>query len=176
MTTLSTEPDRLPWWRYAGPWPLRPGAMAIVIALATVVSSAPVITFDNMALYLFTAAASGLAGGGLLLFAQRYLQPFAETSVGYILILSAVATGLTSIRYITGTEVSYEFLGAAGNVIASITRSMVVALIILAILGVNARRLQRQVDQTEQALSLVRAQAEALLEADETVRQQVAAG
>jgi signal transduction histidine kinase len=149
--------------------------MFIVIAFASLVSTASSLTFDNTGRYMLVAVVSGLVGGGLLWLAERFLQPLAQTCVGYILILSFGVASLTAIRYLTATQVTYEFFGDTANVIANYARYMAVALVILAILGLNSRRLQRQVDQTSQALDLVRNQAQALLVADETVRQQVAA-
>lgn len=175
MTTPLTEPEHLPWWRYLGPWPLRPGAMLLFIILASVVSSGPVITAESLPRYAVAAVASGFIGAAILWLAENFAGSLVRTAFGYIVILSVVSTALASIRYLTRTSVEYEQFSGFVNFTASVTRNVLIALLVLAILGVNSRRLQRQVDQTQEALHVVRAQAQALLEADETVRQQVAA-
>lgn len=175
MTTPLTGPEHLPWWRYVGPWPLRPGAMLIFIILASLVSSGAAITAESLPRYAVAAVASGLLGAGMLWLAERYARPFVRTPVGYVLILSLGGIASTAIRYLTDTAVEYEQISGPANFTASVTRNVLIAVLVLAILGVNSYRLQLQVNQTQDALAIVRAQSQSLLQADETVRQQVAA-
>lgn len=172
--TASTDPDRLPWWRYAGPWPLRPWAMLVLIGMIHLAVSADDIRVETLTRYAIGIALASVVGFAILWSADRFLQPFVRNPLGYLTVIIILGISLSIVRYATGTQVEYDRLSDTADFAASVTRNVVVALIILAILGVNSRRLQFQVDQTQHALSLVRSQAEALLAADETVRQQVA--
>jgi signal transduction histidine kinase len=174
MKSHTTKPDRLPWWRYIGPWPLRPVAMGIVTTLATLTTSAALITIDNFTLTFLSAAITGFATFTYLWLAERLLPHLAATLPGYLLIVSTASALVSSLRWLTGTFVYYEAVGSIGNGVFSVLRTLPVALIILAIFGSISGRLQDQLDDLQEALATIRAQSDALLAADETTRQQVA--
>lgn len=175
MTTPPTEPDRLRWWRYLGPWPLRPAAMVVIITLATLLTSSALLRRENIPLFLLSALAAGLVGGGVLWLISRYASAFVRTWPGYLLAILIAASLVVVVRNYTGTIIDYPGFSQAADLAFALLRTSLAALVILALLGASSRRLQVQVDRTQAALDIVRAQASALLQADETVRQQVAA-
>lgn len=175
MTTPQTGPDRLRWWRYLGPWPLRPVAMGIIITLATLLTSSALLRRENIPIFLLSAVVSGLVGGAFFWLASRYAPRFIATWPGYLLAIVCAAALVVVIRSGTGTVIDYPGFSQAADLTFALIRTSLAAIVILALLGVSSRRLQLQVDRTQAALDLVRAQASALLQADETVRQQVAA-
>lgn len=175
MTTPLTAPERLPWWRYLGPWPLRPITFGFIIFVLIIVSSVSAITFDTLAQYIGTAVTAAIVCGLILRVADRYFPGWVRRMSGYLTVVLIMSVTIVLLRNLIGTSITWDFVGPTGNFVLATIRNALVALIILAILGVSSRRLQHEIKQTQQALDVVRAQAAALLEADETVRQQVAA-
>lgn len=175
MTTMSTmAADRLPWWRYVGPWPLRPGAMFFIIMVLSISTTVSSIRVSNIAQYgLAAILVSATAAGTLWLF-QRFTPIWSQRTLGYIVAVATATAVGTTFRGITDTWVLFESVSLIANIVLVWFRGLILAIISLAILGVSSRRLQRQVQRTEQALSIVREQADELLRADELVRQQVA--
>lgn len=175
MTTMPmTDADRLPLRHYLGPWPLRPGAMffaTLVIALATTANE---IRADTAWFYLLSALVVAAGGASTLWLFQRFTPDWSQKPLGYAIALSSASAVGIAVRGLTGTWVLVEQLSLPANVLLIWGRTVIFGAMVLALLGVSSRRLQTQVNQTEQALSLVRDQADALLRADEAVRQQVA--
>lgn len=174
MTTPSTEREPLPWWRYIGPWPLRPITMGIFITFLTLVTSASLFRVDSAFRLSVAIVLTGLLSTALLWVAEHYARSISRSFAGYLLVVLILSCTVTTIRSLSDSLVEFQRFGEWGNFAFSVIRSFVVALILLAILGINSRRLQRQIDRTQQALDIVKAQANSLLVADETVRQQVA--
>lgn len=173
--TQTTVADRLPWWRYLGPWPLRPGAMFFAVLIFAIATNTASIRVSNSAVYLGAAVAVSIVGAGTLWLFQRYAPVWSGQPLGYTVALASATVLVTAARGVTGTWVTFAQVSPVMNVVLIILRSMLFAVVVLALLGVTSLRLQRQVERTEAALGLVREQADALLRADETVRQQVAA-
>lgn len=170
----TTGADRLRIRHYLGPWPLRPGPIffaGLVIALATTANQ---FRADTVWFYLLAAVVAAAAGASVLWIFQRFTPAWSRKPLGYIVALCSASAVSIAIRGMTGTWVLIEQLSLPANILIAWGRLTILGAMALALLGISSRKLQMQVNQTEQALSLVREQADALLRADEAVRQQVA--
>ena len=184
--TLATQPQPparagVRWWQYLGPWPYRPwaGLMAVALLSSPLVSEsretimASPLTVIPLALIPPVAAALTLAGAFKL--GARYLRGRAPrrltTYLLYVLGSVALAIAVASIaRLLLGEprEVVTAFL------VAWTVRVWIWALLILAVVGVSERRLREQVQLTQEALSLSLERQLLLVVSEEKSRRQVA--
>ena len=161
------------WWQWIGPWPLRPlpvGFLTATFALATTSFSLTVPTAPRI---IGSAIAVGCAAGVVLWLLRRFAHHAVAHLPGYIAAATLASLASNAVRFATDTALDFRNFDPAANFIFTTARSVVFALIILAILGSSQRRLQAQVDRADEAMDALRQQAEALLTADEDVRRQV---
>ena len=170
----STEPDRRRWWQYAGPWPLYPTADAIVAALVALSARSFLMSAQSVPMEIFVSTIFGLILFVILELARRYLPRAVSTFPGYLAAILVAVFVATLVRFAQGYVNDYADLSTQADIAFATFRTTVAVLIIQAIVGTLTERLQRQVDATQEALDIVEAQAEALLEADEEVRRSVA--
>ena len=174
MTTLLTEPERRRWWQYAGPWPLYPIADGLVAGLIALSVRSYIMTVPNVPFEILTAAIFGVIIFAVLELARRFVPRFTATFIGYVVTLLIAITIANLVRFAQGYVPDYPNLSTGGDIVFAIIRTAVGLFVIQAIIGTLQERLQRQVDVTQEALDIVEAQAEALLQADEEVRRSVA--
>lgn len=173
MTTPPTDADRLRWWQWVGPWPLRPLAMGIIATAFALATSAYSITPGSVLRIVLSAALVGVASG-VVFWLGRRLAPVAVTRpLGYLLVVILSALIGISVRLATDTLLEFPNIGEGINIILTVSRAVLFQLLFLAILGVSNRRLQAQIRRGDDALIAMAHQAEALLTADEEVRRQV---
>ena len=161
------------WWQWIGPWPLRPlplGFLTGIFALATTSYS---LTLPTAPRIIGSAIAVGGVAGAVFWLCRRFAPRAVAHFPGYFasVVLACFASNL--VRFATDTALDFRNFNPAANFIFTWGRSIVFALVILALLGASQRRLQAQVDRADDALDALRRQAEALLTADEEVRRQV---
>lgn len=180
MTTQSTDPSELRWWQYIGPWPIRPVAVTIFVALffAFTAAASAILETELVANVSFTAqvvsvAAAATATWILLTFAARVQRRHSLDFVSYLGAFLIVASVATVIRTIVG-GLTQLFFNSPLAMTSTILRVWVPLVIVNAILGVSTARLQYQVSQTQAALDLARRQQEWLILSDEVARRQVA--
>ena len=173
MTTPSTVAERRRWWQWAGPWPLRPLALGLVVTLFALATTAHLITIDTVMQIVASAVAAGIITGGVLWIARR-IAPIAVTRpAGYLLAIIIAAIAGNAVRVGTGTILQFPNLNDGANFTITVGRSVVLILLVLALLGISERRLKEQIERGDDALAAMTHQAEALLTADEEVRRQV---
>lgn len=173
MTTPSTVAESRRWWQWAGPWPLRPLALGLVVTLFALATTAHLLTIDTVMQIVASAVAAGIITGGVLWIARR-IAPVATTRpAGYLLAIILAALAGNAVRVGTGTILEFPNLNDGANFTITVARSVVLILIVLALLGISERRLKEQIERGDDALAAMTHQAEALLTADEEVRRQV---
>jgi signal transduction histidine kinase len=173
MTTQSTDADRLHWWQWIGPWPLRPFAVGLLAGLFAMATTSFSLTLESAPRTVASAFAVGLVSGVIMWLFRRFAPGLVARMPGYLFAAIGVSLVAVAVRTATGTILEFPNFDPAANFIFTWVRATVFALIMLALLGVSQRRLQQQVDRADAALAVTQAQAEALLAADEEVRHQV---
>lgn len=180
MTTQSTDPSELRWWQYIGPWPIRPVAVTIFVALffSFTAAASAILETELVANVSFTAqvvsvAAAATATWILLTLAARVQRRHSLDFVSYLGAFLIVASVATVIRTIVGGLTQLIFNSPLAMT-STILRVWVPLVIVNATLGVSTARLQYQVSQTQAALDLARRQQEWLILSDEVARRQVA--
>lgn len=173
MTTPSTDAERLRWWEWIGPWPLRPLAVGVLAGLFALATTSYSLTVASAPRTIASAAAVGVASGGTMWLFRRFAARRVARIPGYALAVVVVSFAAVVVRTATGTILEFPNFDPPANFAFTWLRAFAFALIMLALLGASQRRLQQQVDRADAALAVTQAQAEALLAADEEVRQQV---
>ena len=161
------------WWQWIGPWPLRPLAIGFLTSIFALATTSHRLTADTAPRITLTALAVGTVGGGVLWLSRRVAPRMVARLPGYLIAVALAGLASNAVRFATDTALDFRNFDPAANFIFTWLRSIVFALILLAILGASQRRLQAQVDRADDALAALRQQAEALLTADEQVRRQV---
>jgi signal transduction histidine kinase len=173
MTTPSTDANRLRWWQWIGPWPLRPLAVGFLAGLFALATTSYSLTVASAPRTVGSATAVGLASGVTMWIFRRFAARLVSRMPGYALAVAVVSLAAVAVRTVTGTILDFPNFDPAANLTFTWLRATVFAFILLALLGASQRRLQQQVDRADAALAVTQAQAEALLAADEEVRHQV---
>jgi len=173
MTTPSTDADRLRWWQWIGPWPLRPLAVGVLAGLFALATTSYSLTVESAPRTIASALAVGVASGVTMWLFRRFASRQVSRMPGYALAVISVSFTAVLVRTATGTILEFPNFEPAANFAFTWLRALVFAFIMLALLGASQRRLQQQVDRVDAALAVTQAQAEALLAADEEVRHQV---
>lgn len=148
--------------------------MAVVFGFLTLLSLAATVTLPRVPAILLASITTAVISWGYFLLIERFVPAAARSLPVYLAVVGVLAFLVTWPRIATDTYVAYEAFGPWLNTSVGILRNMLGALIFLAVFGLTGRKMQLQVDQTKQALDLVRSQAEQILAADESTRQQVA--
>ena len=161
------------WWQWIGPWPLRPLPLGFLTAIFALATTSFLLTLDSAPRIIGSAIAVGFVGGGLLWLCRRFAARAVARLPGYLVSIALACLASNAVRFATDTALDFRNFTPAQNFVFTFARSMIFALIILALLGASQRRLQAQVDRADDALDALRQQAEALLTADEEVRRQV---
>lgn len=177
-----TTPTRLdlPWWRYLGPWDIRPGPVALFTAIFFLFTAIATAVLENQAVanvsfaeQALSVVVAGLAVWVILLGARRWQRhrPF-----GLLLYLTAflvaAASGVVLRAYLSGIETI--IMATPLTFLATLVRIWIPLVAVNSIIGVTTERLRRQISQTETALALAREQQEWLIDSDERARRQVA--
>jgi len=177
---VTDQRERLPWWRYLGPWELRPWAVATLYfffaGFATV--TAALAVSGDYPTAVVQLLPSGIAGTALVLavlwLGRRIQQSRGLGLLGYLVVVFGAALLSVMVRPVLGSPLAPVLQATPGGAIAFTIRAFGFLLVVLAILGLVTRRLQHQVDRAEAALALSREQQEWMIAADERVRGQVA--
>ena len=180
MTGPSTTRLDIPWWRYLGPWDIRPGPVALFTAifflftaLATAVLEAQAVANVSFAEQALSVVVAGLTVWVLLIAARRWQRRHPFGLLVYLAIfLVAAASGVVLRAYLSGIE--SIILATPLSFLATLVRLWIPLVTVNSIIGVTTERLRRQIDQTETALALAREQQEWLIDSDERARRQVA--
>ena len=160
MTTQSTATEELRWWQWIGPWPLRPLAVGLLTGIFALATTSYLLTQETAVQTVGSAALAGASVGLTMWLARRLAPQATQHLLGYLVAVALVALAGNAVRVVTGTILPFPEMDAVSNFVFTWIRSIAFALVILALLGASQRRLQLQ--------------AEALLNADEEVRRQVA--
>lgn len=160
MTTPSTAARPSRWWQWVGPWPLRPLAVGLLTGIFALATTSYSLTQETAVQTIGSAALAGASVGLTMWLARRLAPQATQQMLGYLVAVALVALVGNAVRVVTGTILPFPEMDAVSNFVFTWIRSIAFALVILALLGASQRRLQRQ--------------AEALLNADEEVRRQVA--
>lgn len=169
---MASEPMR--WWRWIGPWPLRPLTLGILSSAISLATNSYALTIATAPRLVFAAIAVGSVSGATLWLTGRF-APVATTHFGgYLVAVALTAFVGNAARFITGTNLAFPNFGPITDFSFTWLRSIALALLILALLGASQRRLQIEVNRADTAVIELRSQAETLLTADEEIRRQVA--
>ena len=161
------------WWQWIGPWPLRPLPLGFLTATFALATTSFLLTVTTAPRIIGSAIAVGAVAGVILWLCRRFAPDAVGSLPGYLVSIALASLASNAVRFATDTALDFRNFNPAQNFVFTFARSMVFALIILAILGASQRRLQAEVDRADDALAALRQQAEALLTADEEVRRQV---
>lgn len=171
----------LRWWQYAGPWPLRPVAAALLSALFFTAftsgqrfGAGEVVSARATASVLAGSVASGLLIG-MALWLWSKASAFVTRGWGYALAIASTSIVVAIVRVTLGWFPADSFPTQFGAFAYATLRIVVLLLVVMATVGFAARRLRFQADATSDALELARHHQRLLLEADESTRRQVAA-
>lgn len=174
-------PDKIPWYRYLGPWPLRPFIVFIFgwyFYLVTATGqymgqgSAEASQWLEGALSLAIPAAAVMAG--ITYLGRRWQSRHGVHLGSYLLFTFLAAGGGLGFRFAVGAIPSEPFAEPL-PILVGLFRTVVLLTFISATAGILTTRLQQQVNATNAALQLVRNQQVIMLEADESARRQVSA-
>lgn len=176
-----TERQRLPWYRYLGPWPMQPAiSFFILFAWFSAVGTGAQLTDGSQAPNAETALAViplsapvALAGTAVLVVGMWWQGRHGVHVLGYLVTLVVAALAMTGVRYLT-FPFDRVVLAIEPTLLLVGVRSLIVLVLIHAVSGAVTWRLTEQVHQTRQALDLARRQQFDLVRADEEVRQQMA--
>lgn len=177
---LSAAVPALRWWRYLGPWPLSPLAVAIVLWMSTAAYEIARLSASSQSLSLLTygpvlvkAIPGALAAGGVLWLFKRLNPPVSKRPAMYWLAITSTVAALVAVRYAMGLLPSEAFQTPGGVVGTALARTLFTVVVIQSVIGATSRRLAIQADRTRVALLQARDQQEQMVEADERVRAQV---
>jgi signal transduction histidine kinase len=175
-------PERMPWYRWIGPWPLRPVVTYVLATYFFLVTAAGQLmgmgavdaaTWVRVGLIAIFPAAPA-AAAGIVALGGRWQRSHGVHVGSYLVFICLAAASAVVFRFLTGAIPSNPYSEALPIGLA-VFRVMVMLFIVQAVAGAVSYRLQRQVTATQQALDQVRDQQVIMLEADETARRQVAA-
>lgn len=180
MTRASATGLDLPWWRYVGPWDIRPGPVSLFTvifflftAVATAVLEAQTVANVSFVEQALSVVVAGVTVWVLLIGARRWQRRHSFGLLVYLAIfLVAAASGVVLRAYLSGIE--GIVLATPLTFLATLVRIWIPLVAVNSIIGVTTERLRRQVAQTETALALAREQQEWLIDSDERARRQVA--
>lgn len=180
MTGTPTARLDLPWWRYIGPWDIRPGPVALFTAIfflftaiATAVLETQTVANISFAEQALSVVVAGLSVWVILIGARRWQRRRPFGLLVYLTVfLVAAASGVVLRAYLSGIETI--IMATPLTFLATLVRIWIPLVVVNSIIGVTTERLRRQIDQTETALALAREQQEWLIDSDERARRQVA--
>ena len=162
--------------RVFGPYPIRPVLLACTVAtIALVVMLAPATAYWWQSdVSLSVLATSVLIAGGTwvgALLGQAWQRRHGVHWVSYLsfLVLAGLAAALVRAYFPWAPVLPSEALGAGPTVIRAVFAMLFVNMLI----GIATRRVQDQVDATQQALEIAREQQLLILTADEEARRQI---
>jgi signal transduction histidine kinase len=170
------------WWRYIGPWPLRPWLAGFVVgglALASNSAYVPADIVRNLLVVVPAALVSGIATavgvGGTLLLVSRTLHGREVRALGtylFIIVMAAVVGSTLSIAAeLAAGLASIEQMGLLP---VRAFRMTLWILVVLALAGVTADRLSRQTNIAQRSLQELREQQSLMLIHEEQSRRQFA--
>ena len=171
MTNV-TEPDRTPWRRTLGPWPLQPLPLAIIFGLASTALGLEPGRWIEQWPNIVVGVLVGLITWTVLSAAARWFGGLVQHLGGYLAVLALNSLITTILREFVGV------LPGSPNVVLRFGFTVLISTLFLALLqallGTASARLQREVDRSTLAMEMLQEQQTALLRADESVRQSVA--
>ena len=171
----------MPWYRWIGPWPFRPGVTFVLALYFFLVATTgivfgqgqvdPLAWFSSWVVFGLPAAAIM----ALVIYLGRWWQSrHGVTPRSYVVFIFVAAAGAMPLRSMS-TPLAFSEFATVGGISFGILRFMVMLGIVMAVSGAVVARLREQIQATNQALQLVRDQQMLMLEADEAARRQVAA-
>lgn len=171
----------LPWYRYLGPWPLRPLiSFFALLAWFSAVGTGAQLTDSSqqtgvpaVAEVLALSLTVALAGTAVIVAGQQWQRRRGLHTLAYVVTLLVAAVVMTVVRFVTfpfervvlATEPALILVGA---------RALIVLLLVHGISGAVTWRLTEKNRQIQQALDTAQRQQVDLVRADEEVRQQMA--
>jgi glucose-6-phosphate-specific signal transduction histidine kinase len=169
---VSTEAEYQPWWRFFGPWPLQPLPIGGIAALLSVALGLKDGLWLEQGVNLFAGLATLIAVSGIFAISKRFAPEMVAHPLGYVLVLVSTATIVTAIRETAGV------IPGSQDPVLRIASAIVLGTLFFAflqgVLGSSQGRLRRENERASRAVTELREQQQALLKADEAVRQQVA--
>ncbi len=175
---LPALPD--PWWRIIGPWPFRPALLGPVMAIylsglrnSQRISEGNVFDLEWLTEGTFVAVLMAVPFTLVLYLGVLWQRRFGVKPAAYIAFHVLAVTVAVAERFLVG-DVTTDVLTDAPTIVTAILRISVVVFIFTAIAGRTSQRLSEQVQETQKALNLTRAQQSILLRGDELTRRQIA--
>ena len=165
-------------WRVLGPWPLRPVLIAIMMALyLSGIRNSERIASGNVELAWLTegtAVAILIAAicGLVLQLGVLWQRRFGVRTSSYVVFVFLAAATMIALRIIIG-DVNSAVLDDFPTVLWAVLRIAIAMFLVLIITGRADAKLASQVQQTQSALDLSRAQQDVLLRGDEFTRRQI---
>ena len=176
MTTIDVGVARRPWWRFFGPWPIRPGLLSLVGFLyyltyragqqGGVMLLAPASLRD----VVLPGAVGALGVLAVAWVGRAWQRRFGVHWGNYLFTHVAITAFATALR-LTGL-IGIDIVGLVPN-IQTFLRFLGTFVITSAVAGAVLDRLERQVAATEEALAIAREQQVQIITADEEARRQV---
>lgn len=170
------------WWRYLGPWPLRPWMVGPIVGGLVFVASSSYIP-GNIVRNFLEVIPSALVPGigttigvtGVLLLVSRILQGRQMRRLGPYLLIIALASVVGSVLSV-GAELAVGLVTTEqfGLLPVRIVRLTLWTVVVLALFGVTAERLSRQTVLAERSLDELREQQSLMLIHEERSRRQFA--
>lgn len=170
------------WWRYVGPWPLRPWLAGLVVGgvvFAASSSYVPANIVRNFLVVIPSALVPGIATtigvSGVLLLASRILHGRQVRRLGTYLLIIVLASAVGSVLSV-GAELTAGLLSTEqiGLLSVRVVRVALWTVVVLALVGVLAERLGRQTRLAERSLDELREQQSLMLIHEERSRRQFA--
>ena len=170
------------WWRYIGPWPLRPWMAGLFVGGLVLVASSSYVPGDIVRNFLVVipaalvpaiGAAAGV-GGTLLLVSKTFHGREERGLAAYLsVILTAAVLGAT-LSFGAELAVGLVTTEQIGLLLVRVARLTLWTLVVLALVGVTAQRLSRQTRLAERSLDELREQQSLMLIHEEQSRRQFA--
>lgn len=170
------------WWRYLGPWPLRPWMVGPIVGGLVFVASSSYIPGNIVRNFLEVIPSALVPGIGttigvtaVLLLVSRILQGRPMRRLGSYLLVIALASVAGSVLSV-GAEIAVGLVTTdqISLLPVRITRLTLWIVIVMAVFGVTSERLSRQTRLAELSLEELREQQSLMLIHEERSRRQFA--
>lgn len=172
-------PDKIPWYRYIGPWPFRPVVIFIfawyfylVTATGRFIGEQVSDAVEWFYAAIVSAAPASALMAGIIYLGKRWQSKHGVSGLSYAVFITIASISALSVRFLFGAVPGVY--SEPGALLIGVLRTAAFIVFTSAVTGAITARLQRQVTATEDALALVRDQQVIMLEADEAARRQVA--
>lgn len=181
---MSTEDvmgaDRLRWWQYVGPWPLRPivagflmSMMAAAYAVGFASASGTPVRVEIIRSIVIGAAIPALGLAAYFEVFRRFVPIVRRNVWVYLAVTFSGAVLVIFLRILVDAVQVSDATPMRFGVAAVILRNFILIAFLQSAIGIASWRIASQARRAEAALSIAREQQELLLNADERTRRQV---